>query len=204
MKSIKLGESRSYMVEGTEVVLTRVEPTYFSYQFGDREHRTNEQKSRYAVTVEGKLRGHIQVASGFGNPWHVSALGTTRQWAAEWERSRPVSVYSSSIKRSDVREDRDGMVLHIPRLIAEGHLPTAEEIEQGKLDRKEADRLRAEEDEARRVQWAKEREEREVAEAAKRKEVFDTLIGIRDRLQGQMSNFEVDMLSSVAEHWKAK
>ena len=204
MKPIKLGESRSYMVEGMEVVLTRVEPTYFSYLFGDREHRTNEQKSRYAVTVEGKLRGHIQVASGFGNPWHVSALGTIRHWAAEWERDRPVSVYSSSIKRSDVREDRDGMVLHIPRLIAEGHLPTAEEIEQGKLDRKESDRLRAEEDEARRVQWAKEREEREIVEAAKRKEVFDTLIGIRDRLQGQMSNFEVDMLSSVAEHWKAK
>ena len=104
MKPLKIGESRTYTVEGTEVVLTRVEPTYYSYDYSfggeRREHRTNEQKSRYEVRVENVLRGHIQVASGFGNPWHVSALGTTRAYAAEWERDRPVSVYSSSIRRA--------------------------------------------------------------------------------------------------------
>lgn len=209
MKPIKLGESRTYTVEGTEVVLTRVEPTYYSFGYSTgngerREHRSAEQKSRYEITVDGVLRGHVQIASGFGNPWHISALGTIRSYAQDWERDRPVSVYSSSIKRADPREDRDGMVLHVPRLIREGLLPTLEEIAKGKVEYAEQMARRKAEEDANRARWAKEREEREIVEAAKRKEVFDTLIGIRDRLQGQMSNFEVDMLSSVAEHWKAK
>ncbi len=39
MKPIKLGESRSYTVEDMVVVLTRVEPTYYSFGFstGDGE-----------------------------------------------------------------------------------------------------------------------------------------------------------------------
>lgn len=206
MKPMKVGESRSYTVEGTEVVLTRVEPTYYSYTFSfdgqPREQRTNEQKSRYEVRVGGVLRGHIQIASGFGNPWHVSALGTIRPYAAEWERDRAVSVYASSIKKSEVREDRDGMVLHIPRLIREGYLPTIEEIAEGKAAYAEMQRLRKEEEETNRARWAKEREEKAAADAAARKEVYDTLTAIRDRLQGQMSNFEVEVLSSVMGHYK--
>lgn len=206
MKPMKIGESRSYTVEGTEVVLTRVEPTFYSYTFKfngqDREQRTNEQKSRYEVRVGGVLRGHIQIASGFGNPWHVSALGTIRPYAADWERDRPVSVYASSIKKNEPREDRDGMVLHIPRLISEGYLPTIEEIAEGKAAYAEQQRRRKEEEEANRARWAKEREEREAKQAADRKEVHDTLAAIRDRLQGHMSNFEVAVLSSVMEQYK--
>jgi hypothetical protein len=199
-KALKIGESITIAVGGTDVVLTRVEPTQREYSFAT----LKDQKSRYEVRVDGVLRGHIQSPVGWGKPWEIVSLGRDGMHVYEFQRNDPERVYPQRGYRmeGDVAEGRDDLALRIPALLQEGKLPTLERIEQAALERKARDERRAEEERVSEERYRRENEERKRVEEERRKVVLEGLQSIRDRFHGTLTNSETDALMTAMQQWE--
>lgn len=198
-KPLKIGEARVYSVDGTDVELTRVDPTQREYSFAT----LKDQQSRYEVRVDGVLRAHIQYPVGWGNPWEIVSLGRDGLHVYDFEREKPQRVYPTR-DNSVKGEGRDELVLRIPALIKDGKLPTQERIAAAAEERKLHDIQRAEEEQANRERYARENAERKKREEGHRQLILEGLESIRDRLQGNLTNLETESLLTVIKQWGPK
>lgn len=142
-----------------------------------RETPLGYDKSTYDVWIDGTLRAHVGIANGWGEKWYLAKVGDPAD-SIHWTNGRHGGQVSGSVVdyfgHERIAADsifwpihfaaRDAMacaaLAYWERYGVQG-LPTVEEAQQAKADRKERERLEAIEREAARAVATKEREERE-------------------------------------------
>lgn len=201
-RPMKIGEERSYEVEGVTIVLRKVEPSVRKYEF--RAEPYKNEKARYEITVGGEVLGFINAASGFGKEWYIQAHGKVR--GDVWEADHPINVFPGGIGSYAARRewDRDTLVLQVPRLIAEGKLPSRDVLRAAaEATQQRQTRRAAEQDrsliEGRQKEWFA----RKAARVA-RIEQIEALESILTKLRSEMTNAEVHHLGALIDRLKAE
>ena len=181
-------------VGASAIVLRRVAPTMTG---PDQGALRPAEKSRYAVEVDGILRGHIAYPYGFDAVWEAYSLGRCTPG-----RPGPVRLLGPlSPDGCFVRRDRRELARLFPDWIARGLAPTEAEIADHAAAESEARTLREAEAARERAAEAADRERlRAQASAARavreseQAERLATLRRLRDREPGSLTNAEIDAL----------
>lgn len=196
-KPMKIGESKTYEVDGMTVVLTKVEPTTYKLASGLRP--VKQQKGRYEISVNGKLFGHINLATGFETRWEIVSLGGSSPHSSIYDLERPLVVYPTKHTPWDERAalDRDRLVERVPGFIREDRLATKDAIAARVAEKKRAEAAQKVID----AREAKERKAQHEAEKAAtrtdRVERAEALEAILETFRPQMTNMQVAALTTA-------
>jgi hypothetical protein len=203
-KPLKIGEQKTWEVEGHTITLTRVEPTTHTFGPENAPVRTKEQKSRYEVVVGGEVIGFINCATGFEKRWYIQAIGDARETASHYEMLRPRNIFPTEHDSVAEREgwERDSLVLKVPEMIREGLLVPRKVLEDRARIKRRAE-VKDEQDKAQRSLETKRdnwltRKDKYVWRAERIK-ALETILA---RLRPQMTNAEIDHLVETIEALK--
>lgn len=181
-------------VGASTIVLRRVAPAMTDP--GQGALRAAE-KSRYAVEVDGTLRGHIAYPYGFDAVWEAYSLG-----GCAAGRPEPVRLFGPlSAAGAFVRRDRRELARLFPDWIARGLAPTEAQIAECTAAAAEARALREAEAALERAAEDADRQRLRAqvaaAQAAREREHAErlaTLRRLRERAAGPLTNAEIDAL----------
>ncbi len=204
----RIDGAKPVRLPGGRVTLLRVEPGEYVHYDG-REYLGLPNRSRYAVEVDGVIRGHVAYPAGVGGRWRAWTLGNVsrRHTHRDVVRRKDLSDPDSS------RDGRDGLALRFAGWAEAGLAPTASEV-------RAVHEGMATEDDAEAASWAATKAaydahdaERRVAETARRESEWrearqrrvrarEALQSIREGLRTSLSNAELagveDALAELA------
>lgn len=185
------------VADGMTITAVRVPVEGRDYGWGD----VRQQKSLFAVTVDGAPRGRLQLPTGFGTCWEAWSLG--RVDIPTWDNDRPRMINGRRDGRRDQRPPQE-VLADFAAAVRKGLAPTAEEIAAFVLEKEER-RRRDDEATAARIRREDERRRREDDERCKlRAERLETLKGLRQRLSAQLTNAETAALVDVIQAIEAE
>jgi hypothetical protein len=205
---------QTFDVDGTQVEMTRVPVR--RYNWDHREPREGEpwghpkEQALYEIRIDGEHVGLAHRKHGFGRQWwnidrlcpqysHTAGMGdqtiTARGWVDDSKRLwtlEQVAIFALRFRREKGYHGKP------PKLATEDEIKAYVKL----VRRREAQEER--DQEARRVQWAREAAEQKRQAEERRIEIFEGLQSIDSRFGSQLSNFEANALRvAIASYAKA-
>lgn len=185
----------TYQVGDMQVEFTRIPPETF------RDGVSTKEKTRYEVRVDGVYLGYVIRPNG----WGKQQLQVFRLGDAYDDKITGNMVYGGRYSQAIYQTADLAPVivkLRTDDLRFGSHsLMTLDEraVYLEKLAQYEAEREA--EDAAKRVRWDEEHRARVAAAEQKRQDILDALTSIRDRLSGDLTNFETAALVEAIAHY---